>query len=271
MDLKVLIKRILITAVILGSIYIIRDPYRSHLPFGTTDLSSIQEKLDRLPEEDRTLVVEYVTRTNGDVLPPSMADPDDPITARTVREAIELQKNFRIKQDKLEAQAQERLAIRNKALAPLRAALSVTLEKREILPREELTIHPKVLQEIRGREVKRAIDNTPISVATYRLTNTSEHVIEDIKIGIDIRKRSAVPKKLTTSFEMSLEHCYIEGLPQNTPLAPQASVSVRCANVNKQASAADKAFINMPEEELVLEYTPKLIRFAEGNSLEFKD
>lgn len=266
-----LIKRILITAAILWGVYIIRDPYRTHLPFGTTDLSSIQDRLDRLPEEDRTLVVEYVTRTNGDVLPPAMADPDDPITARTVSEAIALQKNFRIKQDKLEAQAQERLAIRNKALEPLRAALSVTLEKREILPREELTIHPKILQEIRGREVKRAIDNTMISVTTYRLTNTSENAIETVKVGIDIRKRPAKPKRLIESFELSLEHCYIDGLPQNTPLAPQASVSVRCGNTHKQASAADKAFINMPEDELLLEYTPKLIRFADGKTLEFKD
>ena len=58
MDLKLLFKRILITAGILWGIYIIRDPYRTGLPFGTTDLSSIQEKLDKLPEEDRTLVVE---------------------------------------------------------------------------------------------------------------------------------------------------------------------------------------------------------------------
>lgn len=271
MDLKVLIKRILITAAILWGVYIIRDPYRTGLPFGTTDLSSIQEKLDKLPEEDRTLVVEYVTRTNGDVLPAAMADPDDPITARTVREAIALQKNFRVKQDKLEAQAQERAAIRNKALAPLRAALSVTLEKREILPREELTIDPKFLQEVRSRVPKRAIDSTPILMTTYRLTNTSENVIETIKLVVDIKKRPAKPKRLIESFELGLDHCYIDGFPQNAPLAPQASVTIRCGNIHKQASPADKAYVEMPEEELVLESSPKLIRFADGKSLEFKD
>lgn len=271
MDLKLLFKRILITAGILWGIYIIHDPYRTGLPFGTTDLSSIQEKLDKLPEEDRTLVVEYVTRTNGDVLPAAMADPDDPITARTVREAIALQKNFRVKQDKLEAQAQERATIRNKALAPLRAALSVTLEKREILPREELTIDPKFLQEVRNRVPKRAIDSTPILISSYRLTNTSENVIETVKLGVDIKKRPAKPKRLIESFELSLDHCYIDGFPQNTPLAPQASVSVRCGNTNKHASSTDKAYVEMPEEDLLLEYTPKLIRFADGKSLEFKD
>jgi hypothetical protein len=272
MDLKVLIKRIFITAAILWGVYLIRDPYRTHLPFGTTDLSSIQEKLDRLPEEDRTLVVEYVTRTNGDVLPPAMADPDDPITARTVREAIELQKNFRIKQEKLEAQAQERAAIRNKALAPLRAVLSVTLEKREIVPREELTVDPKFLQEVRNHVPKRAIDSTPILMTSYRLTNTSENVIENIKVVVDIKKRKTTPKKLIeSSLDLGLDHCYIDSFPQNTPLVPQASVTVRCGNIHKQASSADKVYINMPEEELQLEYTPKLIRFADGKSLEFKD
>lgn len=271
MDLKVLIKRILITAAILWGVYIIRDPYRTGLPFGTTDLSSIQEKLDKLPEEDRTLVVEYVTRTNGDVLPAAMADPDDPITARTVREAIALQKNFRIKQEQAEAKAQERAAIRNKALTPLRAVLSVTIEKREIVPREELTIDPKFLQEVRNRVPKRAIDSTPILMTTYRLTNTSENVIETIKLAVDIKKRPAKPKRLIESFDLGLEHCYIDGFPQNTPLAPQASVSVRCGNIHKQASPTDKAYVEMPEEELVLETTPKFIRFAEGNTLEFKD
>ena len=272
MDLKLLIKRILITAAILWGVYIIRDPYRTGLPFGTTDLSSIQEKLDKLPEEDRTLVVEYVTRTKGDVLPAALADPDDPITARTVREAIALQKNFRVKQEQREAVAQERAAIRDKALAPLRAALSVTVEKREIVPREELTADPKFLQEVRSRVPKRAIDSTPILMTTYRLTNTSENVIETIKLVVDIKKRKATQKKLIESFyEPSLEHCYMDSLPQNAPLAPQASVSVRCSNIHKQASPADKAYVEMPEEELLLESSPKLIRFADGKSLEFKD
>ncbi|MDD2815704.1 MAG: hypothetical protein PHP00_08195 [Thiotrichaceae bacterium] len=64
MALKILIKRILITAAILWGVYIIRDPYRATLPSGTTDLSSIQTKLDRLPE-DRKLLVDYVRRSHG--------------------------------------------------------------------------------------------------------------------------------------------------------------------------------------------------------------
>ncbi|MDD2815705.1 MAG: hypothetical protein PHP00_08200 [Thiotrichaceae bacterium] len=67
----------------------------------------------------------------------AMADPDEPFTASTVSEAIELQKIFLVKEKQGETSAQERRVIRDKALAPLRAALSVTLEKREIMPRAQ--------------------------------------------------------------------------------------------------------------------------------------
>ena len=50
-----------------------RYPTGTQLPFGTTDLSSVQSELARLTPEDHALVEAYVKRSNGDVLLPSMA------------------------------------------------------------------------------------------------------------------------------------------------------------------------------------------------------
>ena len=47
----------------------LRDPLRTALPFGTTDLSSVQVQLRRLSPADRALVEAYVRRSHGDVLP----------------------------------------------------------------------------------------------------------------------------------------------------------------------------------------------------------
>ncbi|MDD2815706.1 MAG: hypothetical protein PHP00_08205 [Thiotrichaceae bacterium] len=74
-----------------------------------------------------------------------------------------------------------------------------------------------------------------------------------------------------TIHEIALTVCYIDALKVNESLAPQASIIFQCGNINVQVSPADKFYVEMPEEELVLETTPKLIHFTEGKNLEFKD
>jgi hypothetical protein len=51
------------------------DPRRTRLPFGTTDLSSVQDALSKLPPEERELVEDYVKRSRGDVMPAALGDP----------------------------------------------------------------------------------------------------------------------------------------------------------------------------------------------------
>ena len=67
-----------------------QDPLRTALPFGTTDLSSVDVALQKLQADDRGLVEAYVKRSSGDVLTTKFADPDEPFTARTFAEAIAL-------------------------------------------------------------------------------------------------------------------------------------------------------------------------------------
>ena len=71
----------------LGVYGAVRKPYGTLLPLDVSDLSGIQPQLDRLDSEERELVLGYLKRSNGDVLPAAMADPDTPFTARTFGEA----------------------------------------------------------------------------------------------------------------------------------------------------------------------------------------
>jgi len=112
----------------------LRDPHRTALPFGSTDLTPVKAQLDKLPDNERELVEEYVQRSHGDVLPLRFADPDNPLTARTFGEAIALERQWRDKQKVVQAGADARLSDRERELAPLRAVVSATVAKRDPIP-----------------------------------------------------------------------------------------------------------------------------------------
>ena len=125
-------------AIVVALIHYGRDPHHTRLPFGSTDLSSVESDLRRLPADERALVEAYVKRSRGDVLLPSMAEPDDPLTARTFGEAITLQRKWQVKMHAQEAVAATRAAERDRAMAPLRDAVTARVARREILTRDEL-------------------------------------------------------------------------------------------------------------------------------------
>lgn len=260
--MKLLMKLALVALVIWG-VVVWRDPYRTRLPLDVSNLSTLQPQLDRLPETDKAHVLAYLGRSRGDVMPAAFADPDEPFTARTFAEAIELQKKFQVTQAKRDAAALARRAERDKALAPLRAALRVELVSREILSRSEASPRPVDPYAWEGREVVMPIDNSQILVETFRLTNISDDDITSLKVSIDIRKARKEPTELGM-----LGGCYIE---RSEPLLRGDSAEVRCANLNKTASDQDRAFVKMTESEFTMESVPKLIRFGSGRELKFTD
>ncbi len=69
MNIQTLFKTIGIMIFLIALVIYGRDPYRTKLPFGSTDLSSVEKQLARLSPEDRKLVEDYVKRSKGDVLP----------------------------------------------------------------------------------------------------------------------------------------------------------------------------------------------------------
>ncbi|HEU4600703.1 MAG TPA: hypothetical protein VFS24_01985, partial [Steroidobacteraceae bacterium] len=113
------------------------NPHNAKLPFGTTDLSSVESELVKLPAEERALVEAYVKRSNGDVLPKQFADPDNPLTARTFGEAIELQRAWEAKAKIDDARIAKLREEREEKMAPLRAAVRASVIKAEVLTRNE--------------------------------------------------------------------------------------------------------------------------------------
>jgi len=239
------------------------DPYSTKLPLDTSHLETLQPQLDKLPETERELVLGYLKRSRGDVLPAAFADPDEPFTARTFKEAIVLQKDFLAKMAKQEEGARARRQVRDEALAPLREALKVELLNREILPRGEVTA-PAISSTSPGvKSAIRSSDDWPVLVVTYRITNTSSRDIESLKASVMIRKNRKGPAELGI-----LSDCYFT---RDKVLTPYESAEIRCGNPARMASPEDRDFVAMDESGFNLDWTPKFIRFGDGEVLQYRD
>ena len=226
----------------------LRKPYGTRLPLDVDDLSEIKPQLDRLDERERELVLGYLKRSNGDVLPASMADPDAPFTARTFGEAIELQEKFLREQGERDAVAAQRSADRERALLPLRDALELRLVRRELLtPDQALGIDA-------SGSAKRADNGQRVLVVTYSLVNQSGRDIASAKGAAEIR--DADGKRRT--------HCWIE---QADRIEPFAHADVRCGNAMRTADPGERAFVELPADALSLVWEPAEVVFADGSRL----
>lgn len=233
-------------------------PYATPLPWDVADLSEIQPQLAKLNEEERQLVLDYLKRSNGDVLPASMADPDEPLTARTFGEAIELQREWR-KQDAVrQTEANQRRAARDAALQPLREALSAEMVKRELLTQAQLYGPPSANTGKDGHAVVAAIDQRVTLVVTYRLRNTSKQTINAASGSISIRDGA----------DEELAGCWID---HKDVLAAGASVDIRCGKPNQEASSAGRAFVTMPASAYTFIWEPRSITFEDGRVLTAPD
>lgn len=232
----------------LGAYGALRKPYGTQLPLDVDDLSEIQPQLDRLSENERELVLGYLKRSNGDVLPASMADPDAPFTARTFGEAIELQQKFLREQGERDAIFAQRRAERDRAFGPLREALELRLVKRELLTQDQaLGVDP-------AGGVKRADNGQRVLVVTYRLVNLSGREIVSAKGAAEVH--DAQDKRRT--------HCWIEQMDR---IEPFARADVRCGNAMRTADAGERALVELQEDQIRLLWEPAEIVFADGSRL----
>lgn len=240
---------VVVLMVALGLYGALRKPYGTPLPLDVDDLSEIQPQLDRLGAAERELVLGYLKRSNGDVLPASLADPDAPLTARTFGEAIELQQRFLREQAKHDAAMAQRRAERDSALAPLREALELRLVRRELLhPRQALGIDD-------APGAARSADNGERTlVVTYRLVNGAGRTINSAKGAAEILDADGKRRA----------QCWLE---QDDPIEPFARVDIRCGNAMRNADTTERAFVDLPVEQLRLSWEPAEIVFADGSTL----
>jgi hypothetical protein len=241
--------RLLVAAALLTALGIygaVRKPYGTLLPMDVSDLSGIQPKLDKLGSEERELALGYLERSNGDVLPPSLADPDAPFTARTFGEAIELQRRFLREQGVRDAQTAQRRAAREQALEPLREAVGVRLVRRELLT----TVQAMGLQDAASSPT----GTERVLVVTYRLVNGSGRDIARTKGSVEVidpdgRKRS---------------ECWFD---ESRPLEAFSAIEVRCGNTARSAGASERDFVALPAQDLRLTWEPAEVVFADGTRL----
>jgi hypothetical protein len=227
-----------------------RDPRTTRLPLDLADIPKIQPQLDKLPAEERELVLAYLQRSKGDVLPAKFADPDAPLTARTFAEAIKLQREWKVKFAKENERIEALAEAREEAYEPLRRAISATLLKREIVTADEAA----------GRQPTpgRALNNNEVLVVTYRLQNHSSETINHVTGSVQVRTESD-PKSL-----MGAARCWID---HREPIGGSQTAEVRCSNLNQRPSAQTKEFVYMNERNLIVTWEPKTVEFATGKVL----
>jgi hypothetical protein len=239
--------RLLIAAgllVALGVYGAVRKPYGTLLPMNLRDLPEIQPQLDRLGDEERGLVLDYLKRSNGDVLPPSMADPDAPFTARTFGEAITLQRRFLREQGVRDAEQAQRRIARDAALEPLREAVGVRLLKRELL----------TVAQAQGWPDEPVARPERVLVVTYRLVNGAGRDIVAVNGAIEVRDAAGTRRS----------ECWLD---ETRTLEAFSSIEVRCGNPMRTADPREHEFVALPAQELALVWEPAEVVFADGARL----
>lgn len=233
----------------------LRDPLRTALPFGTTDLSSVQVQLKRLSPADRALVEAYVRRSHGDVLPAKFADPDQPFTARTLGEAIALEKAWDVRRDAKDAEAARRQAERDAAMAPLRDAVEAGVARAEVLARGDLYAARDPSAPATPASPG---EQATVFVVTVSLHNLGGRTITGVQGSLEARDREAW---------LPLNLCWVD-LGGRGPIEPASRVEIRCANPNRHASAQERAFIDDDSDRFTLVWNPRRVEFADGSSLD---
>lgn len=223
------------------------SPYRVALSSGSAEAAAIA----RLPTEEKELVLAYLRRNRE----ARSADPASPRPARTLGEAIALERAYwkrrGVELERIRAARVER----HEALAPLLDAVSIAVVGREmrarrlaLSPSEEASAPPEP-------------DDAPVLVTTYRVGNTSARTITELFATVSIleSKRAGAEPVVLTACRFA----------RNTPIAPGQQVELSC--FRRRGLGRESAFLAMRRDEFVVDWVPRLIRFDDGSSLIFTE
>lgn len=257
MDILMSAKTLLTLIALAAAVFLLQrcagDPHATALPFGTTDLSSVEAQLAQLPAEERQLVEDYVRRSNGDVLPAQFADPDEPYTARTFAEAIKLQRAW-VERMKVEAaRADERQAERDAKLAPLRAQVRATVVKSEVVNDTPEAASGQPVFDHSGKQ--------PYFAVTVRVQNLSDDTIVELQGSLQARDRDSY---------LPLDLCLVE-LGAGRELRTGGTMEFPCGRMNAGVSTQQRDFMQNPPGRFKVVWEPRKIRFASGRELVYRD
>ena len=250
--------RTILTVLVIGSAAFLlqrlsADPHDTRLPFGTTDLSTVQKALARLPGAERALVEAYVARSRGDVLTAKFADPDEPLTARTFAEAIELQRAWESRKKVLDAHLAELREQREARLAPLRAVVRASIVKAEIITRNEYQArtNPHFYQQ------PYRVDSSPTFITRIRVQNLGNEPIVALQGSLQASDSQAY---------LPLDLCWID-LGSEQTIGTAGTVEFYCGHDYRGASQQHRDFVERPEGRFEVTWEPKYVRLASGREL----
>lgn len=230
------------------------DPYSTLLPVGSTDLTPVREALAKLPPDERELVEAYVKRSRGDVLPAQFADPDAPLTARTFREAIELQRAWVARMKVVEADREKLNAQREARLAPLRALVQASVVEAEIVTRNEYQARKN--PDFNKRPYK--VDNSPAFIILIRVQNLGDEPIVALRGSLQAHDSQAY---------LPMDICWID-IGSGREIQPGGYLELPCGHDYRGASEQNKAFVNNPEGRFRVVWEPRYVKFADGRELD---
>ncbi|HWR76042.1 MAG TPA: hypothetical protein VN283_02380 [Thiobacillus sp.] len=225
------------------------DPYSTKLPLDSPDLSVIQDKLDKLPPDERELVLAYVHRTGGRNDGSSMLIATQLATMPNLKEAIGMQKAWLAKEAKLNVTVNSEFAAYNSKFDAMRKALQI---------------------ELVGTQTSRD------QAHTFSFKNKSSQTIEAFEARVLARQtrlkldEGSGPPSRVAAFAYPFAPNRIVYLPAGYTrpvLIPFASVEMNTATLFVGNMQLGKA----PEGEMILETYPTYIRFANGQELKIPD
>jgi hypothetical protein len=239
---------------LLTALHYARDPLHTQLPFGTTDLQSVQPALSRLRAADRAMVEAYVKRSNGDRLPEKMADPESPFTARNFGEAIALQKKWEEKTRGQAAAASTEASAHEASMEDLRDAVAVRVARREIVPLTQAT------QPLGTGKPKLASYSADYNVFVAGITvfNHANSEIVELKGAVKARDKQT---------HQTLDICQLD---DHHRIPASGDFEVRCGKGSNEATADDEAFVADAPGRFQIVWEPRLVRYADGKVLESK-
>jgi hypothetical protein len=253
MNLRSLLPWLVLIVLVVAAARCSRDPLRTQLPFGSTDLSSVEAQLAKLAPEDRARVEAYVTRSNGDYLPVGLGDPDMPFTARTFAEAIELERQWESRMAEEAVTQRAREAERERALAPLRAIVSA-----EIVSARLAHAVPASPAQARGAASEQG---TPAGAPpplrlTLRVRNLGSQAVVQLAGNLRARDREQA---------LGLPLCYFE-IAEHNALAAHEVREFDCVQ-QRAANAQERAFAAPTPGRFSVEWLPRELTLADGRTL----
>lgn len=225
------------------------DPYSAKLPLGSTDLTPLRDKLDRLPPQDRTLVLDYVERTGGASGSDSILVSAQLAAMPTLREAIDHQKSWVDKSARFNVLLDAEFAAYNAKFDALRKSLHIELVR---------------------------TDASGPKPHTFRFKNTSPRTIEAFEAQVMVRKarlgltESGGFLRARAGFAYPYTRDRFVFLPagyRHPVLIPFASVEMDTPPL----IAGDLALAKAADGELIVETYPTYIRFADGKELKVSE